>query len=130
MEALRAAGVKLAADGAIVVDAYSRSSVASIHAIGDVTNRINLTPVATSEGMALAKTLFRAQPTLMDYDNIPTAIFAIHLTRLGEPAGWLVGELEPEIADHPWRLVQGVDVGGVGVGAVLECGVVLVLGVG
>ena len=49
----------------------------SIHAIGDVTNRINLTPVATAEGMALAKTLFRDQPTLMDYHDIPTAVFAI-----------------------------------------------------
>ena len=74
---LEAAGVKLAADGAIKVNDYLQSSVASIHALGDVTNRVNLTPVATAEGMALAKTLFRDQPTLMDYDNIPTAIFAI-----------------------------------------------------
>jgi glutathione reductase (NADPH) len=42
-----------------------------------VTNRINLTPVATAEGMALARTLFRNEPTEMDYDNIPTAIFSI-----------------------------------------------------
>ena len=74
---LEAAGVELAEDGAINVDDYLQSSVHSIHALGDVTNRVNLTPVATAEGMALAKTLFRGQPTLMDYDNIPTAIFAI-----------------------------------------------------
>ena len=74
---LEQAGVELAADGAIKVNEYLRSSVDSIHALGDVTNRINLTPVATAEGMALAKTLFRDQPTLMDYDNIATAIFAI-----------------------------------------------------
>ncbi len=73
---LEAAGVKLAADGAVVVDAYGRSSVASIHAIGDVTNRLNLTPVATAEGMALAKTLFRDEPTAMDHDNVPTAVFS------------------------------------------------------
>ena len=74
---LESAGVHLAEDGAIKVNDYLMSSVESIHAIGDVTNRINLTPVATAEGMALAKTLFRNEPTLMDYDNIPTAVFAI-----------------------------------------------------
>lgn len=74
---LEAAGVNLATDGAIQVNKHLQSSVPSIHAIGDVTNRINLTPVATAEGMALAKTLFRNEPTEMDYDNIPTAIFSI-----------------------------------------------------
>ena len=74
---LEAAGVNLATDGAIQVNRHLQSSVPSIHAIGDVTNRINLTPVATAEGMALAKTLFRNEPTEMDYDNIPTAIFSI-----------------------------------------------------
>ena len=73
---LEGAGVKLAADGAVVVDEYGRSSVASIHAIGDVTNRLNLTPVATAQGMALAKTLFRGEPTAMDHDNVPTAVFS------------------------------------------------------
>jgi glutathione reductase (NADPH) len=73
---LEAAGVKLAADGAIAVDKYSRSSVDSIHAIGDVTNRINLTPVATAEGMALARTLFGGAPTPVDHENVPTAVFA------------------------------------------------------
>ncbi|HZD21129.1 MAG TPA: FAD-dependent oxidoreductase, partial [Burkholderiales bacterium] len=60
---LERVGVKLAADGAVIVDQYSRSSVESIHAIGDVTNRINLTPVATAEAMWLARTLFGGQPT-------------------------------------------------------------------
>jgi len=73
---LEGAGVKLGPIGEVLVDAYSRSSVDSIHAIGDVTNRINLTPVATAEGMALAKTLFRGEPTALDYDNVPTAVFA------------------------------------------------------
>src|SRR5207247_8592389 len=73
---LEALGVKLAADGAVVVDRYSKSSVDSIHAIGDVTNRINLTPVATAEAMWLARTLFRNQPTPVDHANVPTAVFA------------------------------------------------------
>jgi glutathione reductase (NADPH) len=73
---LEAAGVKLDAAGAVMVDAYSKSSVDSIHAIGDVTNRLNLTPVATAEGMALAKTLFRNEPTATDHDNVPTAVFS------------------------------------------------------
>jgi len=73
---LEASDVKLAADGAIVVDEYSKSSAASIHAIGDVTNRLNLTPVATSEGMALAKTLFGGKPTPVDHENVPTAVFS------------------------------------------------------
>ena len=73
---LESAGVKLAADGAVIVDRFSRSSVESIHAIGDVTNRLNLTPVATAEAMWLARTLFRGEPTPVDHDNVPTAVFA------------------------------------------------------
>ena len=68
--------MKLAADGAIIVDRYSKSAVDSIHAVGDVTNRINLTPVATAEAMWLAKTLFRGEPTAVDHENVPTAVFA------------------------------------------------------
>lgn len=73
---LEAAGVTLTATSAIAVDAYSQSAVPSIYAIGDVTDRVNLTPVATAEGMALANTLFNNRPTALDYENIPTAIFA------------------------------------------------------
>jgi glutathione reductase (NADPH) len=73
---LETAGVKLAADGAVVVDAYSRSSVDSIWAIGDVTNRLKLTPVAIAEAMWLAQTLFRGEPTPVDHDNVPTAVFS------------------------------------------------------
>ena len=73
---LEGAGVKLAADGAVIVDNYSKSSVDSIHAIGDVTNRLNLTPVATAEGMALSKTLFGGTPTPIDHEYVPTAVFA------------------------------------------------------
>ena len=73
---LEAAGVKLNDRGAIVVDGYLQSAVPSVYAIGDVTDRVNLTPVATAEGMALANTLFNDRPTALDYDNIPTAVFA------------------------------------------------------
>jgi len=73
---LEAACVKLGAGGLVVVNEYSMSSVESIHAIGDVTNRLNLTPVATSEGMALAKTLFGGTPTPVDHDDVPTAVFS------------------------------------------------------
>ena len=86
---LESVGVELDADGAIVVDAYSKSSIDSIHAIGDATNRLNLTPVATAEGMAIAKTLFDGNPVAMDHDNVPTAVFSdpnIASVGLGEAA--------------------------------------------
>jgi glutathione reductase (NADPH) len=73
---LEGAGVNLAADGAVVVDPYSRTNIDSIHAVGDVTNRINLTPVATAEAMWLARTLFRGEPTAVDHENVATAVFA------------------------------------------------------
>ena len=73
---LEAAGVRLAADGAVIVDAHSRSSADSVWAIGDVTNRLNLTPVATAEAMWLAKTLFGGEVTAVDHENVPTAVFA------------------------------------------------------
>lgn len=73
---LEGAGVQLGQGGAVKVNEYSRSSVDSIHAIGDVTDRLNLTPVATAEGMALAKTLFRNEPTPVDHVNVPTAVFS------------------------------------------------------
>jgi glutathione reductase (NADPH) len=73
---LEAAGVRCAADGRILVDRMLKSSVDSIYAIGDVANQHNLTPVATAEGMAVARTLFNNEPTAMDYENIATAVFS------------------------------------------------------
>ena len=73
---LEAAGVRLAKNGAIEVDDFYCSSVPSIHTIGDVINRVQLTPVALAEGMALSRTLFRNDPTRLDYANIPTAVFS------------------------------------------------------
>ena len=73
---LERAGVTLAEDGAVQVDPYSKTSVDSIWAIGDVTNRVNLTPVATAEGMWLARTLFGNEPTPVDHESIATAVFS------------------------------------------------------
>jgi len=72
---LEAAGVRCEVDGRIVVDRMMKSSVDSIYAIGDVANQHNLTPVATAEGTAVARTLFNREATAMDYENIPTAVF-------------------------------------------------------
>lgn len=69
-------GVDLADNGAIVVDDYFKTSVDSIYAIGDVIDRLQLTPVALAEGMAVAKTLFRGEPSKADYEYIATAVFS------------------------------------------------------
>jgi glutathione reductase (NADPH) len=73
---LEACGVATDAQGAIVVDAEYRTSVPSILAVGDVTNRVNLTPVALAEGMAVARRLFGGRASQVDYDYIPTAVFS------------------------------------------------------
>jgi len=69
-------GVEMDRNGAIVVDEYSQTSVDSIYAIGDVTDRVQLTPVALAEGMAFARTIYEGQPTSVSYDNIPSAVFS------------------------------------------------------
>jgi glutathione reductase (NADPH) len=69
-------GVALGADGAVAVDAYSRTSVPNVFAIGDVTNRLNLTPVAIHEAMAFARTLFGGTPTPVDHADVPSAVFS------------------------------------------------------
>lgn len=74
---LEAVGVELDQTGAVKVDEYSRTSVPSIWAIGDVTNRMNLTPVALMEGTCFAKTVFGGQNSKPDYTNIPCAVFSI-----------------------------------------------------
>ena len=73
---LENAGVELGAGGEIPVDAYSRTSCPTIHAVGDVTDRVQLTPVAIREGQALADTLFGGRPRTIDYDLIPSAVFS------------------------------------------------------
>ena len=73
---LEQAGVACADNGAVCVDAYSRSSVAHIFAVGDVTDRINLTPVAIREGHAFADTEFGDQPRCADHELVPAAVFS------------------------------------------------------
>jgi glutathione reductase (NADPH) len=70
------AGVALDPMGAVKVDAYSRSSVPSIYAVGDVTDRVNLTPVAIREGHAFADTVFGGKSVTVDHRLIPTAVFS------------------------------------------------------
>jgi glutathione reductase (NADPH) len=74
---LEAAGVKIGKDGAIAVDEELRTSAPHIYAIGDVTDRLNLTPVATAEGHAVADTLFGGKPRKISLKNVPTAVFSI-----------------------------------------------------
>jgi glutathione reductase (NADPH) len=88
---LEQVGVELGEHGAICVDEWSRTNVPHIYAIGDVTGRVALTPVAIREGHALADTLFGDRPTPMVYDRIPTAVFA-------QPPAACVGLTEPAAA--------------------------------
>ena len=67
--------MQLDSSGAVVVDEYSRSSVGSIYAIGDVTNRVNLTPVAIRDGHAFADTVYNNRPTPVDHRSVPSAVF-------------------------------------------------------
>jgi glutathione reductase (NADPH) len=73
---LEAAGVEIVKTGGIAVDELSRSSVPSIYAVGDVTDRVNLTPVAIREGHAFADTVFGGRPVAVDHSNVPTAVFS------------------------------------------------------
>jgi glutathione reductase (NADPH) len=73
---LETAGVALTPEGAIAVDEYSRTSVPHIWAVGDVTDRLNLTPVAIREAMCFIETAFRNNPSRFSYDDIPTAVFS------------------------------------------------------
>lgn len=86
---LETVGVETAANGSIIVDANSRTSVENIFAVGDVTGRVALTPVAIVEGHAFADTEFGKNPTVVDYDCIPTAVFS-------EPEIGTVGMTEAE----------------------------------
>jgi glutathione reductase (NADPH) len=86
---LEEAGVEFVEGAGIGVDAYSCTSVPHIYAVGDVTNRINLTPVAIREGHAFADTVFGGKPTRVDHTDIPTAVFS-------EPEIGVVGLTESE----------------------------------
>ncbi len=73
---LEEAEVKLNEKGAVVVDEYSCTTAPNIYAVGDCTNRRNLTPVAIAEGRAVAETLFNNNPMKLDYTNVPSAVFS------------------------------------------------------
>lgn len=72
---LEALGVELNSEGAIKVNSDYQTNVSSVYALGDVTDRINLTPVAIAEATSLVNALFMHEPRAVDYDNIPTAVF-------------------------------------------------------
>lgn len=92
---LDAAGVELGWNGHVVVDGYSKSSVDTIYAVGDVTDRVALTPVAIHEGAAFAETVFNDNPTAIDHSYIPTAVFS-------EPEIGTIGLTETEAREkHP-----------------------------
>ncbi|WP_299427012.1 glutathione-disulfide reductase [uncultured Shimia sp.] len=86
-------GVKLGRKGEVVVDDYSQTGVPSVYAVGDVTDRVNLTPVAIREGMAFVETVFKGNPTKVDHELIPTAIFT-------QPEMGTVGLSEEEAAEQ------------------------------
>ncbi len=90
---LEAVGVRLGETGGVAVDAYSKTTVANIYAVGDVTNRVNLTPVAIREGHAFADTVFGGMPTPVDHANVPTAVFS-------EPEVGVVGLTEAQARDR------------------------------
>ncbi|QQR37904.1 glutathione-disulfide reductase [Devosia rhizoryzae] len=90
---LEEAGVKLNDNGAIEVDRYSQSSVPSIYAVGDVTGRVQLTPVAIREGQYFAESVFNNNPQAVDLSQIPTAVFS-------EPEIGVIGLTETEAATH------------------------------
>ncbi len=73
---LENAGVKVDSAGAVIVNEFSQSSVESIYALGDVTNRMNLTPVAIRDGQAFADTIYNNRPTPVDHSAVPSAVFA------------------------------------------------------
>ena len=94
---LEAAGVALGPRGEVVVDAYSASTAPSIHAVGDVTDRMALTPVAIREGQAFAETVFGGTPTRPDHAGVATAIFTqpeIGTVGLTEDQARSEGEIE------------------------------------
>jgi glutathione reductase (NADPH) len=90
---LESAGVKTGIRGEILIDEYSRTNVESIYAVGDVTDRVQLTPVAIHEAMCLIDTLYRDRPTSPDHELIATAVFS-------QPEIGTVGLSEDEAAKH------------------------------
>ncbi|KAK0361310.1 hypothetical protein LTR94_023832, partial [Friedmanniomyces endolithicus] len=97
---LEAAGVELNDEGAILVDPYSKTTASNIWAIGDVTDRMNLTPVAIREAVAFHQTVYRDNPQHFDYEAVATAVFS-------QPPVGVVGLTEAEARRS---CSQGVDI--------------------
>jgi glutathione reductase (NADPH) len=90
---LQEVGVELGENGEVIVDRFSASTVPSIYAVGDVTDRIALTPVAIKEGHAVALTLFGNQPSPVDHMDVPSAVFS-------QPPVGTVGVTEAEAKER------------------------------
>jgi glutathione reductase (NADPH) len=90
---LEAAGVKLDERGAVAVNEFSQTNVPHIYAVGDVTDRVALTPVAIREGHAFADTVFGKKPTPVDHTNVPTAVFS-------EPEVGVIGLTEAQACER------------------------------
>ena len=109
---LERAGVALAANGAVIVDRYSQTNVPSIFAVGDVTDRVTLTPVAIREGHAFADTVFGGRPVAVDHTDIPSAVFTrpeAGTIGLTEDAARARGPVEIYLAS--FRPMQGAFIG-------------------
>ena len=85
--------VKIQEHGGIEVDEYSRTTAPNVYAVGDVTNRVNLTPVAIREGHAFADTMYGGKPTPVDHSNVPTAVFS-------EPEVGVIGLTETQAREQ------------------------------
>jgi glutathione reductase (NADPH) len=90
-------GVQIYSHGGIEVDKFSHTSVPNIYAVGDVTNRVNLTPVAIREAHAFAETVYGGNPTPVDHSNVPTAVFS-------EPEVGVVGLTETQARERLAKL--------------------------
>ena len=148
---LEAAGVELTPKGAVVVDEYSQTAVPSIFAVGDVTDRINLTPVAIREGIAFVETVFKGKPTPVDHADVPTAAFTrpevgtvglteaqasetgpidVYLARFRPLSGSLSGKTEQIlmklVVGKPDRRVSGVHIVGEGAAEMIQIAAVAI----
>lgn len=106
-------GLALGGGGEITVDAYSQTSLPSIHAIGDVTDRLNLTPVAIRDGMAFVATVFEGTPTCVDHALVPTAVFTqpeVGSVGLSEQAARALGPIE--VYCNAFRPMRSAFIGG------------------
>ena len=142
---LEATGMELGRGGKVPVDEFSQSPVPSIYAVGDATDRVNLTPVAIREGAAFVETVFRNNPTPVDHVNVPTAVFTrpeigtvgmteetaaargrilIHATRFRPLSSVIAGSEEKVlmkvVVDRSSRVVLGVHIVGPGAGELIQ----------